>query len=109
LCVNEKNELPIQQILKKSIIRYIDLNLLFFCSTYITSKKNDETLLIIINQNTQKKEKTRNKMERPMSKKTKEPLKKVNHKGNIKFPNSLFSQETYQIGKGGGLLERMPN
>jgi len=32
-------------------------------------------------------------MEGPMSKKTKEPPKRVNHKGNIKFPNPLVSQE----------------
>jgi hypothetical protein len=35
-------------------------------------------------------EKTRNKMEEPMSKKAKEPPKRVNHKGNIKFPNPLL-------------------
>jgi hypothetical protein len=29
----------------------------------------------------------------------KESPKKVNHKGNIKFPNTLPSQEAYQIGK----------
>jgi len=34
-----------------------------------------------INQSTQKRENTRNKMEGPMSKKTKEPLRKANHKG----------------------------
>jgi hypothetical protein len=28
-----------------------------------------------------------------MSKKTKEPPKRVYHKGNIKFPNPLMSQE----------------
>jgi hypothetical protein len=32
-------------------------------------------------------------MEGLMSTKTKEPLKRVNHKGNIKFPNPLVSQE----------------
>jgi hypothetical protein len=30
---------------------------------------------------------TRNKMEGPMSKKTKEPTKRTNHDGNIKFLN----------------------
>jgi hypothetical protein len=44
-------------------------------------------------------------MEGPMSKKTKEPPKKVNHKGNIKFLNLLLSQEAYQIGKGEDLLK----
>jgi hypothetical protein len=43
-------------------------------------------------------------MEGPMSKKTKEPPKRVNYKGNIKFLN-LLSQEAYQIGKGEDLLK----
>jgi hypothetical protein len=43
-------------------------------------------------------------MEGHTSNKTKEPIKKVNHKGNIKFPNPFFSQEAYQIGKGEDLL-----
>jgi len=34
---------------------------------------------------------TRNKMEGPTSKKAKEPPKRANHKGNIKFPNPLLS------------------
>jgi hypothetical protein len=38
-----------------------------------------------------KKGNTRNKMEGPMSKKTKEPSKRANHKGNIKFPNPFLS------------------
>jgi hypothetical protein len=38
-----------------------------------------------------KKGNTRNKMEGPMSKKTKEPPKRANHKGNIKFPNPFLS------------------
>jgi hypothetical protein len=29
----------------------------------------------------------------------------VNHKGSIKFPNSLLSQEAYQIRKGEDLLK----
>jgi hypothetical protein len=54
---------------------------------------NDETLLIINKpKHPKKRGNTRNKMERPTSKKTKEPPKKVNHKGNIKFPNPLTSQ-----------------
>jgi hypothetical protein len=40
-------------------------------------------------------------MEAPTSKKTKEPPKRMNHKGNIKFPikfpNLLLSREAYQI------------
>jgi len=38
-------------------------------------------------------------MEGPTSKKTNEPPKRANHKGNIKFPNPLLSQETCQIKK----------
>jgi hypothetical protein len=37
-----------------------------------------------------KEENTKNKMEEPLSKKTKEPPKRANHKGNIKFTNSLL-------------------
>jgi hypothetical protein len=44
-----------------------------------------------INQSTQKRGNTTNKMEGPTSKKTKEPPKRANHKGNIKFPNPLLS------------------
>jgi hypothetical protein len=40
-------------------------------------------------------------MEGPTSKKTKEPPKRANHKGNIMFLNPLLSQEGYQIRKGG--------
>jgi hypothetical protein len=36
-------------------------------------------------------------MEAPMSKKTKEPPKRANHKGNIKFPKPLMSREAYQM------------
>jgi hypothetical protein len=36
-------------------------------------------------------------MEGLASEKTKKPLKKVNHKGNIKFSNPLLPQKTYQI------------
>ncbi len=42
-------------------------------------------------------------MERPTSKKTKEPPKRANHKGNIKFPNPFMLQER------GGPLKRMPS
>jgi hypothetical protein len=42
-----------------------------------------------------KKGNTRNKMEGPTSKKTKEPPKRVNHKGNLKFPNPLFCHEKH--------------
>jgi len=44
-------------------------------------------------------------MEIPMPKKTNEPPKKANHKVNIKFPNPLLSQKTYQIKKGKDLLK----
>jgi hypothetical protein len=61
----------------------------------------NETLPIIIKPKHPKKGgNTRNKMEGPMSKKTKEAPKRVNHKGNIKCPNPLLSQEAYQIRKG---------
>ncbi len=46
-----------------------------------------------------------NKMEGPMSKKTKEPPKKVNHKGNIKFSNPFLSRKAYQIRKAEDLLK----
>jgi hypothetical protein len=46
-----------------------------------------------------KKGKLRNKMEGATFKKTNEPLKRANHKGNIKFLNPLLSQEAYQIRK----------
>jgi hypothetical protein len=38
-------------------------------------------------------------MDGPTSKKTNEPLKKANHKGNIKFLNPLQWGEAYQIKK----------
>jgi hypothetical protein len=48
-------------------------------------------------------------MEGPMSKKTKEPPKRVNHKenhkGNVKFLSPLLLQEAYQIRKGEDLLK----
>jgi hypothetical protein len=44
-------------------------------------------------------------MEGPMSKKTKESPKKVNHKRNIMFPNPLLSQQAYQIRKGEDFLK----
>jgi hypothetical protein len=53
-----------------------------------------------INQSIQKRGNTRDKREGPMSQKTKEPPKRENHKGNIKFPNPLLSLEAYQIRKG---------
>jgi hypothetical protein len=39
-------------------------------------------------------------MEGPMSKKTNESPMRANHKGNIKLPNPLLSQEAYRIRKG---------
>jgi hypothetical protein len=66
----------------------------------ILSPKNDETLPIINKpKHPQKRGNTSNKMEGPMSKKTKEPAKRVSHKGNIKFPNPLPLQESYKIRK----------
>jgi hypothetical protein len=54
----------------------------------------DKNLLIIKkNQSTQKRGNTKNKMKGPMSKKTNEPPKKANHKGNIKFPNLIWSRK----------------
>jgi hypothetical protein len=44
-----------------------------------------------INQSIKNKgENTRNKMEKPTSKKRKESPMRANHKGNIKFPNPLL-------------------
>ncbi len=61
----------------------------------------DETLPIINKPKHPKKGgNKRNKMEGPTSKKTKEPPKRVNHKGNIKLLNPLLSQQAYQIRKG---------
>jgi hypothetical protein len=40
-----------------------------------------------------------------MSKKTKEPPKRANHKGNIKFSNPFLSKEAYQIRKEKDLLK----
>ncbi len=60
--------------------------------------EDDETLPIINKLNHPKKRgNTRNKMEAPMSKKTKQPPKRANHKGNIKFLNPL---PAFQIMKG---------
>jgi hypothetical protein len=39
-------------------------------------------------------------MEGSTSKKTKQPPKRMNHKGNIKFLNPLLSREAYQMRKG---------
>jgi hypothetical protein len=67
----------------------------------LIDKSIDETLPIIKKTKAPKKRaKTKNKMEGPMSKKTKETPKRVNHEGNIKFPNPLLSREAYQIMKG---------
>ncbi len=58
-----------------------------------------------MNQNTQRRGDTRNKMEGPASKKTNEPPKMADYKGNIKLPNPSLSQEAYQIRKGEDLLK----
>ncbi len=42
-----------------------------------------------------------------MSKKTNEPPKRENHKGNIKFLNPLLSLEAYQIRKGKDLASQL--
>jgi hypothetical protein len=44
---------------------------------------------------------TRNKVEGPMCKKTKEPPKRANHKGNVKLLNLHLLRKIYQIRKGG--------
>jgi hypothetical protein len=52
---------------------------------------DDETLPIINKPKHPQRGNTRNKMEGLTSKKTKEPPKRANHKGNIKFSNPLLS------------------
>jgi hypothetical protein len=54
----------------------------------------------IIKPKHQKRGKTRNKMEKPMSKNANEPPKRMNHKGNIKFPNPFLSQKNIKYEKG---------
>jgi hypothetical protein len=44
-------------------------------------------------------------MEGPIFKKTNESLKRMNHKGDIKFRNPFLSQEAYQIRNGEDLLK----
>jgi hypothetical protein len=51
----------------------------------------NETLPIIKKTKAPKNEENNEKITRPMSKKTNEPPKRANHKGNIKFPNFLKS------------------
>jgi hypothetical protein len=51
-------------------------------------------------------DKRRNKMEGPMSKKTNESPKRVNHKGNIKFPNLFPIVKSISYKEKGGPLER---
>jgi hypothetical protein len=65
----------------------------------------DETFLIIKKPKHPKRGKAKEKMEEPMSMKTKEPPNGANHKGNIKFLNPLLSREAYQIRKGEDLLK----
>jgi hypothetical protein len=60
-------------------------------------RTEDDETLPIINKPNHPNGNTRNKMEGPTSKKTKEPLKKANDKGNIKFLNPLLA---YQIREG---------
>jgi len=44
--------------------------------------------------------KVENKEQNERTKKTNEPPKRVNHKGNLKFPNHLLLQEAFQLRKG---------
>ncbi len=55
----------------------------------LSPKNDDETLPTMYEPKHSKKGKTRNKMEGPIPKKANEPPKRVNHNGNIKFPNPL--------------------
>jgi hypothetical protein len=57
----------------------------------LSDLNDDESLPIINKPKHQKEGKTNNKMHGPMSKKTKESPKKVNHEENVKFPNPLQS------------------
>jgi hypothetical protein len=79
------------------------LNLIF------SKNKNNHETLPIINKPKHPEKKgggnASNKMEGSMSKKTKEPSKRWNHKGNIKLLSPLLSQEAYQIRKGVNLLK----
>jgi hypothetical protein len=68
----------------------------------ISDYLDDETLPTINILKHRTNGKTRNKMEGPTSKKTNEPPKRANHKGNIKF---LQSREAYHIMKGEDLLK----
>jgi len=71
----------------------------------ISDYLDDETLPTINILKHRTNGKTRNKMEGPTSKKTNEPPKRANHKGNIKFLNLLQSGEAYHIMKGEDLLK----
>jgi hypothetical protein len=53
---------------------------------------NQFSLTIFSNTNIFNVKMMSNKMEGPTSKKSKEPLKRANHKGNIKFLKPLMSQ-----------------
>jgi hypothetical protein len=48
-------------------------------------------------------------MEVPTSKKTKKPPKKVNHKGNIKFPKCLLVMRSISNKEKGRPPKRLPN
>jgi hypothetical protein len=48
-------------------------------------------------------------MEEPTSKKTNEPHKRVNHKGNIKFSNPLQATRSISNKERGGPPERRPS
>jgi hypothetical protein len=58
---------------------------------YVKRKTYNDETLPNITKTSKKGGNTRNKMEGPTSKKTKEPPKRVNHKGNIKSSNPFTS------------------
>ncbi len=62
-----------------------------------------------INQSTQKRGEYKEQNGRTLSKKTKEPPKRVNHEGNIKFLNLLSVMRSISNKERGGPLERRFN
>jgi hypothetical protein len=74
-------------------------NMIWWYLDYWEHNCDDETLPIINKpKHPKKRENTSNKKEGPTS-------KRVNHKGNIKFPNRLWLQDAYQIRKGENLFK----
>jgi hypothetical protein len=101
LCIVEK---PLSTLVVYSLVKLRgsdgDIKLVL-----IKPKPIDETLPITNKPKHRKKGNTRNKMEGPTSKKTREPSKKVNHKREHQVLNPLLSQEKDQIEKGEDLLK----